>query len=79
MVRLGSGTPLMEVFCFREVWEPTLEFFEAFTGVSFFVCVLVLGAGGVSPDKLAGVDGEAGADACSSVCCHPSRVVGAYC
>src|SRR5882757_129913 len=58
MVRLGSGTPLMEVFCFRRDWELTAEFFEAFTDVSFLVCV---GAGGVSLDELPGVDGKAGA------------------
>ena len=59
MVTLGSGTPLMEVFCFRRVWESVgAELFDAFTGVAFLVCV---DAGGVSLDELAGVDGEAGA------------------
>jgi hypothetical protein len=57
IVTLGSGTPLMEVFCFRRVWELlTVEFFDAFTGVAFLVCV---GAGGVPLDQLAGVDEEA--------------------
>jgi hypothetical protein len=47
----------MEVFCFRRVWELlTVEFFDAFTGVAFLVCV---GAGGVPLDELAGVDEEA--------------------
>src|ERR1700692_3865000 len=56
MVRLRSGTPLMEVFCFRPVWGLTVEFFEAFTGASFLACV-----GGVSLDELAGVDEKTGA------------------
>jgi hypothetical protein len=47
----------MEVFGFRRVWEvPTVEFFDAFTGVAFLVCV---GAGGASLDELAGGDEEA--------------------
>jgi hypothetical protein len=47
----------MEVFCFRRVWElVTAEFFDAFTGVAFLVCV---GAGDVPLDELAGVDEEA--------------------
>src|SRR4029079_8886854 len=38
MVILGSGTPLMEVFCFRGVWESlTVKFFEAFTDASFLM------------------------------------------
>jgi hypothetical protein len=39
MVTLGSGTPLMEVFCFRRVWESVgAELFDAFTAVAFLVC-----------------------------------------
>jgi hypothetical protein len=45
----------MEVFGFLGVWgSPTVEFFDAFTGVSFLMC----GCAGVSLDELAGVDEE---------------------
>src|ERR1700752_3705739 len=55
-VTLGSVTPLMEVFCFRGVWESlTVEFLDAFTDVSFLMCIR---AGGASFDELACVDGE---------------------
>jgi len=50
----------MEVFCFLGVWESVgVELFDAFTGLSFW-WVLVLSAGGVSLDGLAGVDAKAG-------------------
>jgi hypothetical protein len=56
MITLGSGTPLMEVFCFRRVWESVgAELFDAFTAVAFLVCRCC----GVSLDELAGVDEEA--------------------
>ena len=42
MVTLGSGTPLMEVFCFRRIWESVgAELFDAFTGAPF-LCVSML-------------------------------------
>jgi hypothetical protein len=55
MVTLGSGTPLMEVFCFLGVWESVgAEFFDAFTGVAFLICRCWC----VSLDELAGGDEE---------------------